>query len=110
MKQGDIWMVNLNPTQGSEQAGKRPFVVISGDLLNDSISIVIGCPLTTTIRHLRSNLVLTATDDNGLSAPSEVLTHQIRSITKSRFKNKLGRISTEQLETIHSYLFKLLTY
>jgi len=30
MKKGEIWTVNLNPTKGSEQSGKRPVVIVSG--------------------------------------------------------------------------------
>jgi mRNA interferase MazF len=110
MKQGDIWLANLNPTQGTEQFGTRPFVIISGNLMNDVSDLVIGCSLTSTIRNLRSNTILPITESNGLSVKSEVLVHHIRSITKSRFKQKIGQISQSQLKEIKENLNKLLTY
>ena len=41
MRQGEVWYANLNPTKGSEQAGLRPVVVVSGNLLNQHLNIVI---------------------------------------------------------------------
>ena len=39
MKQGEIWLTNLNPTEGSEQSGFRPVIIVSGDALNDNAQI-----------------------------------------------------------------------
>ena len=43
MKQGEIWNVALNPVQGSEQAGFRLVVIISGNLLNELAPVVLVC-------------------------------------------------------------------
>ncbi|MCA1752681.1 MAG: type II toxin-antitoxin system PemK/MazF family toxin [Flavobacteriales bacterium] len=48
MKKGEIWRATLNPVTGREQAGFRPVLIISGNLLNTHTDIVIACPLTTT--------------------------------------------------------------
>ena len=50
MKQGDIYYVDLAPTVGSEQAGKRPAVIVSGNTMNDHLGIVLVCPLSTHIK------------------------------------------------------------
>jgi mRNA interferase MazF len=42
MKQGEIWYADLNPTKGSEQAGLRPVLIVSGDLLNANLPVVIA--------------------------------------------------------------------
>lgn len=47
MRQGELWYVDLNPTKGSEQKGQRPVLIISGNLLNEHLNVVIACPLTT---------------------------------------------------------------
>jgi len=45
MKQGEIWMADLNPVVGSEQQGIRPVVIISGNAMNNNLGISIVCPL-----------------------------------------------------------------
>jgi mRNA interferase MazF len=52
MRQGEIWNANLNPTEGSEQAGFRPVVIISGNLANTYAPVVLCCPLTTKLKPL----------------------------------------------------------
>lgn len=58
MKQGEIWQANLNPSKGSEQAGFRPVVILSGNLLNQHLPVVITAPLTTRIKNYKGNPVL----------------------------------------------------
>lgn len=110
MKQGEIWSVNLDPAKGQEQKGFRPVVIISGDLLNESLSIVIACPLTTKLKKIRGNVILEPSKENGLKDMSEVLIFHIRSISKTRFKKLKGRIKSEELNQIKEGLNKLLDY
>ncbi len=84
MRQGEIWYANLNPSQGSEQAGYRPVVIISGNLLNQYLRIVIVCPLTTRIKEYKGNVILEPTEENGLEKTSEILVFHVRSISKER--------------------------
>jgi mRNA interferase MazF len=53
MKQGELWYADLNPVVGSEQSGFRPMLVISGNLLNTYLNVVIYCPLTTKIKNYK---------------------------------------------------------
>jgi len=110
MKQGEIWYANLNPTKGSEQAGHRPVVIISGDLLNTHLEIVICCPLTSKVKNYKGNLVLTPNALNKLEHSSEILTFHIRSIAKDRLTKKIGKISTNELHTVLKGLNEILTY
>ncbi len=110
MKQGEIWYANLNPTQGSEQAGHRSIVIISGNLLNTHLEIVICCPLTTKIKNYKGNVVLTPNASNKLEHPSEVLTFHVRSISKNRLTKKIGVISKEELQSTLTSLNEILTY
>ena len=66
MKQGEIWMANLDPTRGSEQAGFRPILVFSGDLFNTHTPLIIGLPLSSKIKNYRGNLILEPDPENGL--------------------------------------------
>ncbi len=110
MRQGDIWNVNLNPTKGSEQAGFRPVVIVSGNLLNQHLNVVIAVPLTTKIKNYKGNPVLMPTQTNGLKAQSEILVFHIRSISKERLVEKLGHISSSELELIIKTLNEILKY
>jgi mRNA interferase MazF len=110
MKQGEIWYANLNPTQGSEQAGHRPIVIISGNLLNTHLEIVICCPLTTKIKNFKGNVVLTPNANNNLEHSSEVLTFHVRSISKNRLTKKIGMISKAELQSTLNSLNEILTY
>lgn len=110
MKQGEIWYANLNPTKGSEQAGMRPVVIVSGDLLNEHLNIVIVMPLTTKIKGYKGNPILKPTKNNGLSANSEVLVFHIRSVSKIRLVRKLGVIEQNEKDVLMKTLDDILRY
>lgn len=110
MKQGEIWEVYLQPTRGSEQSGNRPAVIISGNLLNKYLQVVIVCPLTTKIKNYKGNVVLKPNDLNNLNQASEILTFHIRSISKVRLKKHIGKIKQEELEQIKNCLSDILRY
>ena len=89
MKQGEIWYASLDPVKGSEQGGYRQMVILSGNLLNQYLPIVICCPLTTKIKNYQGNIVLQPDDKNNLQEVSEILTFHIRSVSKERLQKKL---------------------
>jgi len=110
MKQRDIWMADLNPVQGSEQQGIRPVVIVSGNAMNDHLGICIVCPLTSKIKNYAGGIVLYKNNINGLEQKSEVITFQIRAISKERLISKLGELSKVQLETVKKGLNEILIY
>jgi mRNA interferase MazF len=110
MKQGELWYANLNPVKGSEQAGMRPLLIISGNLLNTYLNVVICCPLTTKIKNYKGNLVLQPDSTNNLIETSEVLTFHIRSVSKERLVRKIGKISKEEQRQVKKCLDEILTY
>lgn len=110
MKQCEIWYANLNPVKGSEQQGFRPVVIISGNILNQYLPVVITCPLTTKIKNYKGNVVLEPDEINGLAEKSEIMVFQIRSISKDRLVNKIGRIKEEQLQQLKQGLDEILRY
>lgn len=110
MKQGEIWYANLNPTKGSEQAGFKPLVIISGNMLNMHLIVVITCPLTTKIKKYKGNVVLQPSAINNLTQPSEILTFNIRSVSKEQLVRKIGDISVTELSLIKQGLEDILRY
>lgn len=110
MKQGEIWYANLDPTKDSEQAGHRPVVIVSGNLLNTHLNIVICCPLTSKVKNYKGNVVLTPNSLNNLKLPSEILTFHIRSLSKNRLTKNVGKISESELNSLKKGLNEILTY
>lgn len=110
MRQGEIWEVYLDPIKGSEQGGRRPAVIISGDLANANLNTVIVCPLTSKLKNYRGNLIAEPNKTNGLKKISEVMTIHIRSISKERFKMKLGYFDKNEVAFIVKNLQKIIKY
>ena len=110
MKQAEIWEVYFDPVLGSEQAGRRPALIISGDLANANLNTVIVCPLTSKLKKYHGNLVLKPSSINGLSKKSEVMVIHIRSISKKRFLNKIGSISIPDFQIVKEGLEKIIKY
>jgi mRNA interferase MazF len=110
MQQGEIWEMYFEPVKGSEQGGRCPAVIISGDLMNQYLNVVIVCPLTTSVKNYKGNVALTPDASNNLNTPSEILTFHVRSVAKDRLKKKIGRISALELAQVKQGLEDLLRY
>ncbi len=110
MRQGEIWYADLNPVKGSEPSGFRPVVVISGNLLNEYLNVVIVVPLTTQIKNYKGNPILSPNKLNGLKKESEMLIFHVRSVAKDRLIERIGNIDTSQLEQAHKTLNDILKY
>jgi len=110
MKQGEIWEMYFDPTRGSEHSGRRPALVISGNLLNEHLNVVIVLPLTTRIKNFKGNLVLQPNNANGLQAESEVLLFHIRSVSKDLLKKKIGYVEDGVISQLITNLNDILRY
>lgn len=110
MKQGEIWDLYLDPVSGREQGGRLPAIIISGNLLNKYLEVVIVCPLTTSIKNYKGNLILEPNQTNGLQKKSEVLTFHVRSVSKNRLDKKLGDIPEKDISFIKATLNDILRY
>jgi mRNA interferase MazF len=110
MKQREIWEVFFDPVLGSEQSSRRPAIIISGDMVNRHTNTIIVCPLTSSLKHYQGNLILHPSVSNGLKKTSEVMTIHIRSISKERFKKKIGYISKNEFSVIIESLTKIIKY
>jgi mRNA interferase MazF len=110
LRQGEIWYAELNPVKGSEQAGRRPVVVISGNLMNEHLPLAIVIPLTTKIKNYKGNPIVDPGKQTGLKQPSEMLVFHVRSISRDRLVQKLGQVSKQHLTLAMKTLNDLLTY
>lgn len=106
----EIWFAELDPTEGSEQGGKRPVLIISGNAMNSRSGLVIVCPLTSKVKNYSGNIVLMPDELNGLSMESELLTFQIRTISSSRLIKKIGSVSKDVHSSVLKNFIKICTY
>ena len=106
---GEVWLVDLDPTIGREQAKKRPCVIISNNLFNSGpADLVVVLPITSRYRKL-SWLVEILPPNGGLKLTSYVISNQIRTVSKKRLSKKaLGKLTQETLSIIVSRLQILL--
>lgn len=109
MRKGEIWMIDLNPTEGSEQSGLRPVLIVSGNLLNEYAPVVWICPLTTKIKKYHGDLILTPNKTNGLKKRSEVLNLHLRTVAKSRMGKRIGQIHDKELQFVRKGLGQIMT-
>jgi len=103
-QRGDIWLVNFDPTVGTEIHKTRPAVVVSSDAVG-RLPIKLVAPLTDWKDHFAPNIwhVWIAPDPtNGLTKVSAVDTLQLRGMDRQRFIRKLGHVSPG-LHTVRGY-------
>ena len=96
VKRGDMFYADLSPVVGSEQGGIRPVVIIQNDVGNRHSPTVIAAAITSqTGKSKLPTHIEIGSNNNGLKSDSIVLTEQIRTIDKSRLKEKIGHIDDE---------------
>ena len=102
MQRGEIWLVNLDPTIGSEIRKTRPAVIVSSDLVG-ILPIKVIVPFTEwKDRYAQAPWMVKIDPDehNGLSKPSAADTLQIRSVSQQRLVKKVGALSSIQIAKI----------
>ena len=92
VKRGEIWLVNLDPTIGSEIKKSRPCVVVSPAEMHDHLPTVIVAPMTTKSRPAPFRVPVTHGGQKGL-----ILLDQVRAVDKARLAKRLGAVSTKTL-------------
>ncbi len=100
-KRGDIYLANLDPVIGVEQAGTRPVVIVQSDVANPLIHTVLVAPLTSSLRAGRFLLTITIpAQESGLPRDSVALLFQIRTLDKTRLVRRVGRLSDNLMEKV----------
>lgn len=96
---GDLIWADLNPTQGNEQTGRRPVLILSHDVFNEKSGTVIAVALTS--QEQKAGFPLTL-ELKGKQYPkrSWVKISQIRTLSVLRLGKKIGRISAEELDQV----------
>ena len=102
-KQYEIILVNLDPTIGSEIKKTRPCVVISPDVMNQSLNTLIIAPITSTSKPYPTRIY-----SKSLTIPGWIVLDQIRTIDQQRMLKKLGQLNAEEIQKCKAIIEELL--
>ncbi len=105
---GDIWLVDLNPTRGHEQAGSRPALVVSVDVFNQGpAGLTVVVPLTTRDKRIPLHVEI-GPPQGGLRHRSFAKCEDIRSVSTERLATRLGAVSDAVVRQVEDRLRILL--
>jgi mRNA interferase MazF len=116
IRRGDIYFVDLNPTRGREQKGRRPVLVVSVDAINTQplvVTVVVGTDAANVPRDYPVNARFPASE-TGLPTDTVFLCFQVRSLDPSRFRTPTGdlrpagQLSSEQMQPVNDALRRVL--
>ena len=102
MNRGEIWLVNLDPTVGSEIKKTRPCVVVSPPELNQHLRTVMMAPMTSKGFAAPFRVPVTHAGTKGL-----IVLDQLRAVDKQRLVKKLGQVSAKTMGTVLKTLQEL---
>lgn len=101
----EVWLVNLDPTVGSEIRKTRPCVVLSPDEMNRHLRIAIVAPLTTGGKQYPSRVACVFQGREG-----KVVLDQVRTVDQSRLARRMGTIDAETAEVVLRTLQELFAF
>jgi len=86
-RRGEVYLVRLDPTEGSEIQKTRPALIVSPDELNAHLKTVIAAPLTSSLKPNPFRIAVSFAGKEG-----SIAIHQIRTLDKQRLVKKVGEI------------------
>ena len=105
VKRGDIYYADLSPVVGSEQGGMRPVLIVQNDTGNRHSPTVIAAAITsqTGKAKLPTHIELSG-HSVGLNRYSVILLEQIRTLDKSRLRERMGRLDESTMNAVDNAL------
>ncbi|MBI5788378.1 MAG: type II toxin-antitoxin system PemK/MazF family toxin [Candidatus Schekmanbacteria bacterium] len=100
IKQGDIFLVNLDPTVGHEIRKTRPAVVVSNNYINCYGNVVVIVPLTSNTQNVSPSHVVISKGAGSLDKDSKAVADHIKSVDKLRLAKKIGSLPPNLLQHI----------
>ena len=102
---GDIYYADLSPVVGSEQGGMRPVLIVQNDMGNKYSPTVIAAAITS--KKYKTDLpthIRVDADGCGLQKDSIVLLEQIRTLDKSRLRDRMGALASPEMKKVNDAL------
>jgi mRNA interferase MazF len=111
LKRGEVWLADLNPTQGSEQAGIRPVIIFQNNIVSQFSTTIVTIPLTANLRRSVLPICLLIKEgDGGLVQDSVALCFQMRVLDKTRLIRKLGQLNSDTISQLEEVVLLTLGY
>ncbi len=109
MRRGDVYLVDLNPTRGSEANKIRPAVVVSNDAANKTAErtgrgVITVVPVTSRTDRVYPFQTIIPAGEGGLTADSKAQAEQVRAVDFERMHGRLGAIKPASLERLDTAL------
>lgn len=111
IKRGEIYYADLRPVIGSEQGGIRPVLIVQNDMGNKHSPTTIVISMTSQVNKkvfLPTHVILHKDDTQGLPKDSVILCEQLKTIDKSRIKDKIGCINDDIIDSVMNEVKKAL--
>ena len=103
IRRGDIYYADLSPVIGSEQGGLRPVLIVQNDVGNKYSPTVIAAAITSKMGKTRlPTHIDVAGEGVGLAKDSVILLEQIRTIDKTRLKEKMGHLDEDTMRGVNT--------
>jgi len=97
---GEVWLVDLNPTRGREQAGKRPVLVVSTNGFNKSpADLVVIAPITSKDKSIPWHVALQP-PEGGTKSRSFIMCEAVRSVSHDRLAQRWGAVTTATMNEV----------
>ena len=106
LNRGDIVVVNLYPKKGDEVGKIRPAVIISGEDENSILDTVILMPLSADLIDDMFPYRIRIKKRDDLKQDSDILINQIRTLSKIRIKEKIGKLKAQEYDLLMEALCK----
>jgi mRNA interferase MazF len=99
---GEIWLVNFDPSLGSEINKTRPALIVQNDLGNRASAVTIVAAITATVKRAYPFQVSIPAGESGLRQDSVVTLNHVRSVDRQRLVQRLGKVSNETMRAVES--------
>jgi mRNA interferase MazF len=106
---GELYWVEFPTSNGHEQHGRRPAIVLQDEGYGGNLPLVFVAPVTGTLRNLKhaATVQVDPTVENGLYKESVILVFQARGIDRSRFGNRIGFVTPQVLAAVYDAFDRL---
>ena len=101
-RRDEVWLIQLDPTQGSEIRKTRPCLVVSPDEVNRHLRTLIVAPMTSAERPYPTRVAIKFRGRRG-----QIALDQVRAVDRLRFVRRLGRVPPEVAQTVSSVLVEM---
>jgi mRNA interferase MazF len=109
MRRGDIYLVDFEPTRGSETNKARPAVIVSNDAANRAVErhgrgVVTVVPFTSNTSRVLAFQVFLRADECGLPKDSKAQCEQVRAVAPQRVRGRVGSVPRQRMTELDAAL------